>query len=58
VARLADHLSVLPGWTAIRAQLDSTRYTKYPSLRPVALARPQAPEIIVTALNEFLSPDA
>jgi alkylated DNA nucleotide flippase Atl1 len=58
MARLADHLSVLPGWTTVRTQLDSTGYTKYPSLQPVALAHPQAPEIIITALNEFLSPDA
>ncbi|TQS27118.1 MGMT family protein [Microbispora sp. KK1-11] len=55
MARLAEKLSVLPGSARLRGQLESAGYAKYPSLQPAALASPEAREIIIAALNEFLT---
>ncbi|WP_182875166.1 hypothetical protein [Microbispora sp. H10670] len=55
MARLAGKLSVLPGSARLRDQLESADYEKYPSLQPRALARPEAREIIIATLNEFLA---
>jgi len=55
VARFAERLSVLPGSAHLRDQLESADYAKYPSFQPTALARPEAAEIIIAALNEFLT---
>lgn len=55
MTRLAERLGVLPGSARLRDQLESADYGKYPSLQPDALARPEAREVIITALNEFLT---
>ncbi|MFE3455414.1 hypothetical protein ACFXJ8_41525 [Nonomuraea sp. NPDC059194] len=55
LSRLADALSVLPGWAHIGAQLASADYAKRPSLAPLALARHDAANIIVPALNDLLA---
>ncbi|GLW22812.1 hypothetical protein Mame01_28550 [Microbispora amethystogenes] len=55
MARLAERLGILPGSARLRDQLESADYEKYPSLQPVALAHPEAREIIIAALNEFLA---
>nr|WP_225311654.1 MGMT family protein [Microbispora cellulosiformans] len=55
MARLAERLAILPGAARLRDQLESADYGKYPSLQPSALARPEAREIVIAALNEFLA---
>ncbi|MGW5265711.1 MGMT family protein [Microbispora sp. NPDC004025] len=55
MARLAERLGVLPGSSHLRGQLESAGYAKYPSLQPAALARPESREVIIAALNEFLT---
>lgn len=55
MARLAERLGVLPGSARLRDQLESAAYAKYPSLQPAALARPDSREVIISALNEFLT---
>ncbi|WP_167530496.1 MGMT family protein [Microbispora hainanensis] len=55
MTRLAERLSVLPRSAHLRDQLESADYGKYPSFQPEALTRPEAREVIITALNEFLT---
>ncbi|MEU7916466.1 MGMT family protein [Microbispora bryophytorum] len=55
MARLADRLGALPGSARLRDQLEAADYAKYPSLQPAALARPESQEVIIAALNEFLT---
>ncbi|WP_169946304.1 MGMT family protein [Microbispora sp. H11081] len=55
MARLAERLSVLPGSDRLPHQLESAGYAKYPSLQPPALARPESRDVVITALNEFLT---
>ncbi|WP_169982450.1 MGMT family protein [Microbispora sp. H10836] len=55
MARLAERLGALPGSAHLRDQLESADYAKYPSLQPAALARPESREVIIAALNEFLT---
>ncbi|MGI5157182.1 hypothetical protein [Microbispora sp. CA-102843] len=55
MTRLAERLGALPGAARLRDQLESAGYAKYPSFQPAALARPEYREIIIAALNEFLT---
>ncbi|MEU4830131.1 hypothetical protein [Streptosporangium sp. NPDC023615] len=55
LARLADALSVLPGWAQVPGQLLAANYARRPSLAPAALARPGAPEIVTAALDDLLA---
>ncbi|GAB3663345.1 hypothetical protein GCM10027589_26900 [Actinocorallia lasiicapitis] len=53
--RLAATLSVLPGLGHLPATVRSVDYAKRPSLGPETLTAPDAPEIIITALDDLLS---
>ncbi|MEV7013586.1 MGMT family protein [Streptosporangium sp. NPDC051022] len=53
--RLVDALAVLPGWAHVRGQLLAANYAKRPSLTPLALARREASETVISALNELLA---
>ncbi len=57
LTRLADALELLPGWKHVHARLASADFARRPSLGPPALARPDASEIIIAALNDFLATD-
>lgn len=53
--RLAEALSVLPGWQRMPEVLEAAAYRKYPPIGPEVLALPNASEIIIQALDELLS---
>ncbi|MGW0194268.1 hypothetical protein [Nonomuraea sp. NPDC003201] len=55
--RLAQALSVLPGWAGLPAQLATANYARRPSSTPIALARPDASKIVLQALNDLLAAD-
>ncbi|WP_433355868.1 MGMT family protein [Microtetraspora malaysiensis] len=55
LAELAATLSRLPGWAGVPSQLVAANYARRPSLTPIALARPDAAEIITSSISGLLA---
>lgn len=55
LAKLAAELKVLPGWGHIPEVLGNANFAQHPPLAPLALARPDAADIIIAALNDVLA---
>lgn len=55
LSELAKTLSSLPGWANLPGQLVAANYARRPSLTPIALARPDAADIIISSVGALLA---